>query len=132
MSQQNVDLVRRMQEAFLGPEPELALSFFDPDVVYDARERPDGKLWYGRDGVRRAMIEWGEVWEDWEIETERYLATGKDKVLILWHERGRGKGSGIPMDQRGANLVTVCDGRIVHIRLYVHREVALRAAGLKE
>jgi ketosteroid isomerase-like protein len=131
MSRENVELVRKMQEAFLGPEPELALAFFDPHVVYDARERPDGKVWYGRNGIRRAMIEWSDVWDDWEIETERYLEAGREKVLILWHERGRGKGSGLPMEQRGGNLVTISDGRIVHVRLYVHQQVALKAAELE-
>jgi ketosteroid isomerase-like protein len=52
-------------------------------------------------------------------------------VLILWHDRGRGKGSGVPMEQRGANLMTVSEGRIVHVRLYVNREVALDAARLQ-
>jgi ketosteroid isomerase-like protein len=128
MSEENIDLVRRMQEAFLGADPESALAYLAPDVVYDARERPDGKVWHGRDGVRRAMLEWGEVWEEWEIGTDGYLEAGSDKVLILWHERGRGRGSGVRMEQRGANLVTVCEGRIVHLRLYVNREAALEAA----
>jgi ketosteroid isomerase-like protein len=128
MSEENVGLVRRTQEAFLGSEPESALAYFAPDVVYDARERPDGKIWYGRDGLRRAMLEWSEVWEDWEVGTEGYLEAGADKVLILWHERGRGRGSGVPMELRGASLVTVCEGRIVHVRLFVNREAALEAA----
>jgi ketosteroid isomerase-like protein len=132
MSRQNVDLVRRMQEAFLGPEPELALAFLDPDVVYDASERPDGKLWRGHEGVRRAMTEWGEVWDEWEIATEGYLDADGDKVLILWRERGRGKGSGVRLEQSGANLVTVDSGRIVHIRMYVNRTEALEAAGVQE
>jgi ketosteroid isomerase-like protein len=132
ISEQNVDLVRRMHEAYLGPEPERALAFLDPDVVYDARERPDGKLWRGHDGVRRAMTEWGEVWDEWEIATEGYLEAGSDKVLTLWRERGRGKGSGVSLEQSGANLVTVGGGRIVHIRMYVNRQEALEAAGMEE
>jgi ketosteroid isomerase-like protein len=132
MSHENLNLVRRMQEAFLGAEPELALAFLDPDVVYDARGRPDGKLWHGHDGVRRAFTEWSDVWDEWEIATEGYLEAGNDKVLILWRERGRGKGSGIPLEQSGANLVTVGAGRIVHIRMYVNRQEALEAAGIQE
>ena len=132
MSQEDVDLVRRMQEAFLGPDPERALTFFDTDVEYDARERPDGRVWHGRSGVRAAMIEWGDAWDDWQVETERYLEAADGKVLIMWRERGRGKGSGVPMEQRGANVVTVRNGRIVHVRLYVHQLAALKAAGLED
>lgn len=131
MSQENVDLVRRMQEAFLGPHPERALTFCDTDVEYDASERPDGKIWHGRSGVRAALTEWGDTWDDWEVETERYVEAGDDKVLILWRERGRGKRSGIPMEESGANLVTLRNGRIVHIRLYAHQQAALKAVGLE-
>jgi ketosteroid isomerase-like protein len=132
MSRRKVGLVGGMMEAFVGPEPARALAFFDPDVVYDARERRDGKVWHGRDGIRRAMSEWGEVWDEWEIATEGYLDAGSDKVLFLWRERGRGKGSGVPLEQRGPNLVTVGAGGILHVRLYVNRREALRAAGLEE
>jgi ketosteroid isomerase-like protein len=130
MSQQNVELVRKMQEAFVGSQPELALSFLHPDVVYDARERPDGRLWRGRDQIGAAMRDWSEVWDDWEVEAERYMDAGGDRVLIMWRERGRGKSSGIAMEQTGANLVTITDCRVVHMRVYVDRRAALRAVGL--
>lgn len=119
-----------MQEAFGGPRPERALEFFDEHVVYDASERPDGRLWHGRAGVRHAMLEWSDVWEDWQVEVERYLDAGEGRVLVMWHERGRGRESGVPMQQRGANLMTVRDGRIVHVRMFVHQDAALEAAGL--
>jgi len=121
-----------MQESFLGPQPEHALAFFDADIVYDARERPDGKVWHGHDGMRRAMADWSGVWEDWQVETERYIDAGKDNVLILWRERGRGKESGIAMQQRGASLVTVRGELIVHMRLYVHQRAALEAIAARE
>jgi SnoaL-like domain len=111
VSQENVELVRRMQEAFVGAQPEMALSFLHPHVVYDARERPDGRVWRGREEIAGAMLEWSEVWDDREVEVERYVDAGEDQVLILWHERGRGKESGIVMDRRGASPVTIVEGR---------------------
>ncbi len=130
MSHENVELVRSMQEAFTGAKPELALSFLHPDVVYDARERPDGKVWRGRHEMAGAMLEWSEVWDDLEVRAERYVDAGEGRVLILWHERGRGKESGIEMDQRGANLVTLAGRQVVHMRLYIDQQAALRAVGL--
>jgi ketosteroid isomerase-like protein len=128
MSEDNVELVRAMQETYLGPEPERALAFFDADVELDATDRPDGKVWYGRDGVRRAMIEWTGAWDDWQVAIEGYSAVGEDQVLVLWRERGRGKGSGVPMEQDGANLATIRNGRIVRMRLYLRREDAFADA----
>jgi len=114
----------------VGAQPELALAFLHPDVVYDARERPDGRVWRGREQITGAMLDWSDVWDDWEVEAERYVDAGENQVLILWHERGRGKESGIVMDQRGANLVTIAESRIVHMQLYVDQRDALRAIGL--
>jgi ketosteroid isomerase-like protein len=132
MSRQNVELVRRMQEAFLSSEPDRALAFFAPEVEWDVRERPGGQVWHGPSGVRRAMTEWSGAWEEWELVTERYLEAGEDKVLILWREHGRGKGSGVPVDQRGGILVTVGGGRILRGCLYLDQQAALKAAGLAE
>jgi hypothetical protein len=38
----------------------------------------------------------------------------------------------VPLEQRGANLVTVGAGGILQVRLYVNRREALRVAGLEE
>jgi ketosteroid isomerase-like protein len=132
MSQKNLELVRRMQEAFLSSEPDRALAFLAPEVEWDVRERPGGQVWHGPSGVRRAMTEWSGAWEEWELETERYLEAGEGRVLVLWRERGRGKGSGVPTDQRGGILVTVGDGLILRGRLYLDQQAALKAAGLRE
>ena len=130
MSQKDVDVVRQLQEAFLGAEPERALAFLDPSVEFDARARPDGKVWSGLEGVRQAMAEWGESWDDWEIETEDYLDAGAGNVLLLWRERGRGRGSGLTVDGRGANLFTVRNGKVVHIRVFTNQRESLEAVGI--
>jgi ketosteroid isomerase-like protein len=132
MSEQNVEIVRRHLAAYLDVDPERALEFLDEAVELDATVRPDGRVYSGRDGIRRAMTEWTGAWAHWEVEIERVLDAGEDKVLYLWHERGSGKGSGVPMDQTGATVVTVRAGRIVHLRAYVDRAAAYAAAGLAE
>jgi ketosteroid isomerase-like protein len=132
MSQENVEIVRRHLAAYLDASPERALEFLDEAVELDATVRPDGKVFHGREGIRRAMIEWIGAWEDWEFEIERFVDAGPDKVLYLWHERGSGKGSGVPMDQRGATVVTLRDGLIFRLRAYVDRTAAFAAVGLSE
>jgi ketosteroid isomerase-like protein len=132
MSEENVEIVRRHLAAYLDENPERALEFLDETVELDATVRPDGKVFYGRDGIRRAMIEWTGAWDDWELEIERFVDAGTDRVLYLWHERGSGKGSGVPMDQDGATVVTLRDGRIVHLQAYVDRAAAFAAVGLSE
>jgi hypothetical protein len=44
MSQESVEIVRRMWEAFLGNDFKAALSAFDPDVEWDGTNVPDGSV----------------------------------------------------------------------------------------
>jgi ketosteroid isomerase-like protein len=48
MSQENVEIVRRMYEAFHRGEVEAALACFDPEVVLDVTRRLEGGIGRGR------------------------------------------------------------------------------------
>jgi ketosteroid isomerase-like protein len=127
---QNIDVVREMFEAHLAAAPERALQLFHPEVEYDTTLRPDGKVWHGRDGVRGAIAEWTATWDEYEMEVERYLEAGEERVAVLWHERGRAKASGVPLALSGITVCTVKDGLIVAMRVELDREGTLRALGL--
>jgi ketosteroid isomerase-like protein len=120
------------EAAFSGEEPERALDSLDPEVEFDLTGRPDGKVWHGRDGVLQAMAEWIDTFESWEVKTERYIDAGGDEVVSLWRERGRGKISGLPIEQEGGTVFTVRQGRIVRMVSYLGHERPLEAVGLSE
>jgi ketosteroid isomerase-like protein len=132
MSQQNVEVARRLMAALQSGEHEQALGYLDPSVEFDARTRPDGKVWHGPEGVRSAMADWMDEWDAYEAEAERYVDAGADKVLLLWRERGRGRASGMPLEQEGATVMTLRDGRVSHMRPFVDRAEALKDAGLAD
>jgi ketosteroid isomerase-like protein len=119
-------------EAWTGPEPERALELFSEDAVLDVSIRPDGRVWRGREGVRQAMTEWTGAWEGWHVEVHDYVDAGEGRVVTVWTESGRGKGSGAAMHQEGASLMTVRDGQIVSAVLYLDREEAFADAGLAQ
>ena len=130
MSEDPVAVVRGSMEAFLGASPESALELNSPDVVLDVTIRPDGRVWHGREGVRQAMTEWTGAWEDWRVDVHEYIDAGDGRVIFVWTESGRGKGSGVDMHQEGATISTVRDGQIVSSVLYLDREKAFADAGL--
>jgi ketosteroid isomerase-like protein len=132
MSQQNVDAVKRLMDAFLGAEPTSALELLDPEVEFDSSARPDGRLWSGHEGVRGALLEWTSAWEDWSMEIESYLDVDDERVLFYWREQGTGKGSGMRLQQAGATVVTLRDGRVVRLRAYVDRSQARADVGLAD
>ena len=130
MSRQNVEIVRRMMESWVGGAPETALRYMAADVEYDVTVRPDGKVWHGHEGVSRAVIEWVGAWSEWSFEVERYLDVDDDRVAFLWQERGTAKGSGVPMSLKGISVVTLRDGVVVSMVAHVDRDGVLADLGL--
>jgi hypothetical protein len=56
-------------------------------------------------------------------------------VLVLFHFSGRGKTSGLEIEQAGseaAGLFYLMDGKVTRIVLYFDRDAALEAVGLSE
>jgi ketosteroid isomerase-like protein len=127
----NVQLVQRMLAAWETGAPDQALEFFHPDVEFDARVRPDGKVWHGRGGVRQAMQEWTGAWEAWEMTIERYIELGDDRVVMLWNERGNAGGSGAALTEEGISVFTVRDGMIARVAVRLDRQRTLEAVGLQ-
>jgi ketosteroid isomerase-like protein len=120
-----------MVAAYGGADPDEALAYFHPDVAYDTRLRPDGRVWRGREGVRRAMFEWTDAWDEYELQVERCLEAPDDRVVMLWNEHGRAKGSGVFVSFDGASVFALQKGMIVSAVVHADRDAALRAAGLE-
>src|SRR5437764_8561370 len=111
MSQENVEVVRRLHEAWLCGDNDGALACFDPEAVTDMTVRPDGQIYHGPEGMYEAMRIWVETWDEYRFAPERYLDAGDDKVVLLWRESGRGKGSEVEGEIVGATGWTVRSGR---------------------
>jgi ketosteroid isomerase-like protein len=124
--------VRRLLEAIQAGSVDGALALLHADVRFDATVRPDGRVWHGPEGARRAMMEWVEEWDDYELETERVLQGSEGRVAMLFHERGRARGSGLPIAQAGITVFTLRGGLIAEIRPRLDRERALKELGLPD
>jgi ketosteroid isomerase-like protein len=129
MAHDNVELVRRgvaNVHEFWG--------MLDEYVVWDLRGWPMPDLdpvHVGRDAVIAASTHYWGTWDDYEVQAEEILDAGQSVVVIL-HERGRGKGSGAPFDQRHPQVWTFRDSRIIRWESFPGRAEALEAAGLSE
>src|SRR5438034_10529120 len=115
MSRENVEIVRRGVEAYVGGDVDAMLEVADPDVEWKQVEEPAAARGY--EGVARAMVRWNEMWENPRIEAEEYI-DGGDRIVVLIRHRGRGKASGIEIDMASYHLFTVRGGRIVSMHEY--------------
>ena len=131
MSQENVELVRRMYEAFYSGDAARALSCFAEDVVVDASRRLDGKVGQGRRYLSRMVSEWVGAFDDYEEEIEELRDLGS-RVLALITQRGRGRGSGVEVEISPAVLYEIRNDLICGVVPYTDRAQALEDTGLPE
>jgi ketosteroid isomerase-like protein len=133
MSQENVDVVRRMCEAFVAGDIADALDVLHADVKWHGTigGLEEGRTAYGHDEVIEAFMESLRDWERHSLEAEDYL-DADDRVVVLWHELGRGKASGVEVETRTAVVYTVHAGEVVEVQGYMDRRQALEAVGLSE
>jgi uncharacterized protein len=128
MSQENVEPVRRFFEAIRRGDLAEALACLAPDVEYEVGQELPMR---GRDAVRAMWERWGSDWENYKLLPEEFIDAG-DHVVVTVRCSGRGRGSGVEVDDRTFDVYTVRDGKCVRKLEFKVRSEALEAAGLSE
>jgi ketosteroid isomerase-like protein len=131
MSQENVEIVGSMYEAFNDGDAERALAYLHPEAeLHQPPELPDGGAYYGLAEFQRGLNLWLEEWESFRYEIEELTDVG-DKVLVEIRLWGIAKGSGVETERRGVfHLWTIRDRKAQRCDVYFNRPDALEAAGL--
>jgi ketosteroid isomerase-like protein len=74
-----------------------------------------------------------EIWEQQRIEPDEYRELDGGRVLVLDHYHGRGKKSGLEMEQlgrKGAHLFHFHDGKVTKLLAYEDRDRAVADLGI--
>jgi hypothetical protein len=138
MSEENVEIVRRMSDAFRRGDWAAAIEPLHPEIELDATRSPFAaklgldRVYRGLDEVTGFWGEWLEAWgeQDWAEES---IEAGDQVVIAYTGHRLRGKGSGVEVEiPPYAWVQTLRDGKIVRATFYVDKAEALEAAGLSE
>ncbi|HEX2233658.1 MAG TPA: nuclear transport factor 2 family protein [Thermoleophilaceae bacterium] len=126
----NVELLRQIF-AEVGDDPEAFFEYVAEDVEWDLRDTtsPIAGLYHGREEVRDLYRSWAAAFRDWHFRMERLIGAG-DEVVAFVTERGHGRGSGVEVEMKRANVMTFRDGKVVRYRSFSSRDDALRAAGI--
>jgi ketosteroid isomerase-like protein len=130
MSDENLEIVRRVYERWGRGDFRAGTEFFDPWVVLVLRpEFPDAGAYLGMDEINGYMRGFLEGWDHAAIEGEEFLAAG-DSVVVRVHQHAAGKGSGAPVEMRYFQVWTLRGGAVIRIESIRGREEALAVAGL--
>jgi ketosteroid isomerase-like protein len=134
MSQENVELVRSIYAAWERGDFSRA-EWADPDIEYVIADGPTAGAWRGLAGMAEAWRDFLKAWEGARATAEEYRELDNERVLVLIRRGGRGKTSGLDLEQihaRGANLFHVRDGLVTRLVIYHEGENALADLGLSE
>ena len=108
---------------FWNPDP------YADDVVF-VRSGPDGGEYHGYDGMSAGWRDFLGAWDDFPIVGERVIPGAAGTYVLFLRLHGRGKGSGLVIEQEVANLMRLRAGRIARTEMFWDRDAALRAAGV--
>lgn len=131
MSQENVEIVRRQVERFKSSGELSPETCADDLAWHDPPDFPDAQVHFEIDGAYRALAIWAAAWTEWQIELEDYVDAG-ERVLVRGRQWGRGKETGIPVEQPLCLVYLLRDGKVVEVRAFFDERQALEAAGLSE
>jgi ketosteroid isomerase-like protein len=132
MSQQNVDLVRGIYEAFAAGDMPGVLGRMAPDIVWNEAENfpyADGNPYCGPEAILGGVFaRCGSEWDGFAAVPEEYLDAG-ETVVVLGRYRGTYKATGRSMDAQLAHIWRVADGKAARFQQYTDTLQATRATG---
>jgi ketosteroid isomerase-like protein len=135
MSEENVEIVRGVYDAWQRGDFEAALEPFHEDVEWfgppDISRAGGGRVESGHQGVRRSVGRWMGIWVDHRFELRELIDCGAEVLAEGW-QQGRGRGSGVEVSEEIFSVWTLQAGKIVRQRMFRDRAQALKAAGLSE
>jgi ketosteroid isomerase-like protein len=130
--EQNIELHRRLIQAFNARDVEAMIAFNDPSVEYHPVISAIGvSVYHGHDGLRNWFGQLDDAWEELQVEPEAYFDLG-EQTLLFYVLRGRGRQSGAKVAMQGAQVCRWRNGLSVYGKQYAQREDALSELGISE
>ena len=135
MSEENVDAVRALFDAWNRGDVEAWLKPAHPDVEWSSAiirqvEGSDSASYRGHEELGQFWRDWHELW-DLSIEPLETRDLG-ETVLFLGRMHTRGNVSGVDLNREIGWVCEFEDGLVRRVDAYLSAEAALEAVGLSE
>jgi ketosteroid isomerase-like protein len=133
MSRENVEVVKRLYDAFNRDDFDAGLALCDSEVVIDRSNSigPDAQIYRGHPGLEEFWSQWKRAWAETRWEIDECIDNG-DNVVVLGRLHARGAASGVTVEANVSQVVVVRGGKVLSSKLFQSRSDALEAAGLSE
>jgi ketosteroid isomerase-like protein len=123
----SVELVRAIADALNRGDIDGMLARMDPAFEWRPLEAsPVARVYRGHDDVRHYVEDWLGTFESLRLELEDPVEIG-DRVVTVVRGHGRGRASGVALENSFCQVWTVREGTAVAMDEYQTREQALKA-----
>ena len=136
MSQENVEVVKRVIQAINERDLDGLLAVCDPEVEFHALTAQsqwpgEPPVLRGHEGAKHLFRVLDSDFDENRIEPQEFIDAG-ERVVVLTELSAIGKQSRVPVRMNEALVFTISDGRLVRLQVCGTREKAFEVAGLSE
>jgi ketosteroid isomerase-like protein len=133
MSQENVEIVRRLYHAFNEGTTDLDLWHADAELrpAFIGGGLVEGTVYRGHQGVSEFLAMQAETWASVIAEPVEIRDLGA-YILVETRLQAAGRASGIELTEVTWNVIEVRNGKVANLRAYTDQEDAFEAVGLSE
>ena len=130
MSQRNVDVAKRVIQAFNATDVDAFVGLTTEDFEWSpSMVAIEGQLFRGSEGIRAYFTSLEDAWSEFLVLPAAFRHRG-DTVVMLGDLRGRGKNSGVTVDESLGMVFDLRDEKVSRIRGFLDHAEALRASQL--
>jgi ketosteroid isomerase-like protein len=130
MSQENVEIVRRMAEVFNSGGADAIRRFFHPEIEWrEDPTFPEAGVYQGVDAVAQYNEQFLAQFADISYEAHDLVDEG-EHVIANIRVQGTGNASGAAFEVSAWWAFTCRDGQVFRVYSYLERGAALEAVGL--
>jgi ketosteroid isomerase-like protein len=134
MSQENVEIVRRIYAEWERGNMEGGVELFEPQIVFESY-MPDANERIVANGPRQVaefMREFLAQWRDYRLVGDEFRQVGTDKVVVAGRQAAIGRQSGAAVESPMCSAWTFREGKVVHLVFDPDHKKALEAAEQRE
>jgi ketosteroid isomerase-like protein len=126
MARGNAEIVRPIYDHWGRGDWRPVFEIYHPEMEWGwSDEFPDlGGVYRDPENPNSRLRRWLSDWEHWRTEPDDFLEIG-DHVVVLTRYLGRGRGSGVEIQQEGAHVFGLRDGKVIRLEIFASRARAL-------
>jgi ketosteroid isomerase-like protein len=131
MSQENLEAVRRVHQAWARGNFRPALDLYDPGITLTVYQPEGHAVYEGLEAAMRFLRDFFSQWVEYRIETSEFIDAG-EHVYAAGRQTGIGKTSGVDIDAPCYCVWTFRDSSAVALLITTDDAFARATAGLED